>query len=94
LALLSKHAVLGRRRSTFVAFSSICSRSSIMGLRRETGILRSDDPRRPKFDRVTRQEERAGLLDDTATIGTRTGWTERLREPEYELRGHRLIRSQ
>jgi hypothetical protein len=32
-----------------------------------------------KFERLTRQEERAGLLDETATIGTRLGWAERLR---------------
>jgi DNA phosphorothioation-associated putative methyltransferase len=59
--------------------------------RKETFLL-PDDPCRPKFDRLTRQEERAGLLDDTATIGTRTGWTERLRERGYGLRGHRLVR--
>jgi hypothetical protein len=49
--------------------------------------------RRPKFDRLTRQEERAGLLDKTATIGTRAGWVDRLRERGYALRGHRLVRS-
>ena len=56
-------------------------------------FLLPDDPRWAKFDRLTRQEERAGLLDDTATIGTRTGWTERLRERGYALRRHRLVRS-
>jgi hypothetical protein len=44
------------------------------------------------FDRLTRQEERAGLLDDTATIGTRSGWADRLRSMGYVLRGRRLIR--
>ena len=29
---------------------------------------------RPKFARLTAQEEKHGLLDDTATIGTRKGW--------------------
>jgi hypothetical protein len=51
------------------------------------------DPRRPKFDRLTRQEERAGLLDDTATIGTRSGWADLLRERGFTLRGHRLVRT-
>ncbi|MHB1562236.1 MAG: DNA phosphorothioation-associated putative methyltransferase, partial [Isosphaeraceae bacterium] len=51
-----------------------------------------DDPRRAKFARLTAQEERAGLLDETATIGTRAGWAERLRERGYALRGHRLVR--
>jgi DNA phosphorothioation-associated putative methyltransferase len=60
--------------------------------RKETFLL-PDDPRRTKFDRLTRQEERAGLLDDTATIGTRAGWADRLRERGYALRGHRLIRT-
>jgi hypothetical protein len=59
-----------------------------------SGCPLPDDPRRPKFDRLTRQEERAGLLDDTATIGTRAGWAERLLERGYVLRGHRLVRSQ
>jgi hypothetical protein len=40
---------------------------------RDKTSLRPDDPRRPKFDRLTRQEERAGLRDDIATIGTRSG---------------------
>jgi DNA phosphorothioation-associated putative methyltransferase len=61
--------------------------------RKETFLL-PDDPRRPKFDRLTRQEERAGLLDETATIGTRAGWADRLRERGYALRGHRLVRIQ
>jgi hypothetical protein len=48
--------------------------------------------RRPKFDRLTRPEVRAGLQDETATIGTRAGWADRLRERGYALRGHRLAR--
>jgi DNA phosphorothioation-associated putative methyltransferase len=60
--------------------------------RKETFLL-PDDPRWSKFDRLTRQEERAGLLDETATIGTRSGWADRLRERGYALRGHRLVRS-
>ena len=46
------------------------------------------------FDRLTRQEERAGLLEETATIGTRSGWADRLRSMGYALRGHRLVRCQ
>jgi hypothetical protein len=42
--------------------------------------LLPDDPRPPKFERLTRQEERAGLLDETAAIGTQSGWADRLRE--------------
>jgi hypothetical protein len=64
------------------------------GVHRKEAFLRPDDPRWPKFDRLTRQEERAGLLDDAATIGTRAGWADRLRERGYTLRGHRLVRCQ
>ncbi len=42
--------------------------------------------------RLTGQEERTGLLDETATIGNRAGWAERLREWGYALRGHPLVR--
>ena len=60
--------------------------------RKETFLL-TDDPRWSKFDRLTRQEERAGLLDEAATIGTRAGRADRLRERGYALRGHRLVRN-
>jgi hypothetical protein len=61
-------------------------------LHRKEAFLLPDDPRRSKFERLTGQEERAGLLDDTATIGTRAGWVDRLLERGYALRGHRLVR--
>jgi hypothetical protein len=31
-------------------------------------------PDHPKFAKLTQQEEKHGILDDTATIGTREGW--------------------
>jgi DNA phosphorothioation-associated putative methyltransferase len=62
-------------------------------LHRKEAFLRPEDPLRAKFARLTRQEERAGLLDDTATIGTRDGWQARLRAAGFALRGHRLIRA-
>ena len=45
-----------------------------------------------KFARLTRQEENHGLLDETATIGTREGWERRLAERGFQIRGHRLVR--
>ena len=46
----------------------------------------------PKFARLSRQEEKHGLLADTATIGIRkdgnVGWKER----GFAFRGHRLVR--
>ncbi len=59
--------------------------------RKETFLL-LEHPLREKFERLTRQEERAGLLDETATIGTREGWLRRLQEKGFAIRGHRLIR--
>jgi DNA phosphorothioation-associated putative methyltransferase len=62
-------------------------------LHRKETFLPPDHPLRAKFERLTRQEERAGLLEETARIGTRAGWVERLRSMGYALRGHRLVRS-
>jgi hypothetical protein len=62
-------------------------------MRRKETFLLPDDLRRAEFERLTRQEEWAGLLDETATIGTRSGWADRLRERGYALRGHRLVRT-
>ncbi len=44
-----------------------------------------------KFTRLTRQEEKHGLLDEMATIGTREGWERRLAERGFTVRGHRLV---
>src|SRR5262249_2115601 len=61
-------------------------------LHRKEAFLLPDDPRRASFERLTRPEERAGSLDETATIGTRSGRADRLRERGYAPRGHRLVR--
>ena len=52
-------------------------------LHRKETLLRQDDPLRAKFERLTRQEERAGLLEETATIGTRSGRADRLHSMGY-----------
>jgi hypothetical protein len=61
-------------------------------LRRKETFLTADHPLHAKFARLTEQEEGRGLLDDTATIGTREGWQVRLSARGFALRGHRLIR--
>ncbi|MGP0069200.1 MAG: hypothetical protein ACLQGP_37070, partial [Isosphaeraceae bacterium] len=63
-------------------------------LHRKETFLPAELPLRSKFERLTRQEERAGLLEETATIGTRSGWADRLSSMGYVVRGHRLVRSQ
>lgn len=61
-------------------------------LHRKEAFLHADHPLREKFARLTRQEEERGLLGGTASIGTRQGWEERLRERGCALKGHRLVR--
>jgi DNA phosphorothioation-associated putative methyltransferase len=60
--------------------------------RKETFLL-PDDPLREKFARLTAQEERHGLLDEASAIGTREGWSNRLAECGFALKGHRLVRA-
>lgn len=61
-------------------------------LHRKETFLPADHPLRERFAKLTQQEERHGLLEDTSTIGTRNGWNTRLNELGFTLRGHRLVR--
>jgi len=61
-------------------------------LHRKETFLPPGHPLVAKFARLTRQEEKHGLLDETASIGTRAGWQRRLAERGFQIRGHRLIR--
>ena len=61
-------------------------------LHRKETLLADDHPLRERFARLTRQEEQHGLLEDSATIGTRAGWEARLSAAGLCLRGHRLLR--
>ena len=61
-------------------------------LHRKESFLAGDHPLVAKFARLTGQEERLGLLSETATIGTRQGWQRRLEECQVELRGHRVVK--
>lgn len=62
-------------------------------LHRKETMLSPDHTHFKKFSRLTVQEERAGLLDESATIGTRQGWKIRLIDRGYEIKGHRLLKS-
>ncbi|MGN9915356.1 DNA phosphorothioation-associated putative methyltransferase [Micromonospora palomenae] len=62
-------------------------------LHRKETFVPEGYPGREKFARLTRQEERAGLLEENSTIGTRDGWQRRLNELGYRLSGHRLLRA-
>jgi hypothetical protein len=61
-------------------------------LHRKESFLHADNPLREKFALSTRQEEKAGLLEDASGIGSRDGWVRRLTERGFALRGHRLVR--
>ncbi|GAA2183403.1 DNA phosphorothioation-associated putative methyltransferase [Micromonospora lupini] len=61
-------------------------------LHRKETFVPTDHPSHAKFAYLTRQEERAGLLRDSAGIGTRERWQSRLDELGYRLHGHRVIR--
>lgn len=60
-------------------------------LHRKETFVPTDYPGREKFARLSRAEERAGLLGQPA-IGTRHGWEEVLDVNGLALRGHRLIK--
>lgn len=61
-------------------------------LHRKESFILASDPLHVKFARLTMQEEKYGLLDDSSGIGTRDAWTRRLSERGYALRGHRLVK--
>lgn len=61
-------------------------------LHRKELFVENDYPRRSTFERLTKQEERAGLLSQN-NIGTRDDWELACRALGVELRGHRLVRS-
>lgn len=62
-------------------------------LHRKEQFLPPDDPLRPKFERLTRQEERWGLYENPASIGNRESWSQLLDAKGVRLRGHRLVRA-
>lgn len=62
-------------------------------LHRKDTFLGPDHPLRDKFARLTAQEEKNGLLDNSSGIGTREGWARRLAERGFALKGHRLVKN-
>jgi DNA phosphorothioation-associated putative methyltransferase len=62
-------------------------------LHRKESFVAEDFPGYSKFSRLTKQEERFGLLGvDTQLIGNRDGWQARLDELGLALNGHRVVR--
>ena len=61
-------------------------------LHRKEEFVGDTYPGKTKFQKLTRQEERQGLFDDTAVIGTREKWYALLDEKGLRLAGHRLVK--
>jgi DNA phosphorothioation-associated putative methyltransferase len=63
-------------------------------LHRKETFLALEHPLRPKFARLTRQEERNNLYDRPEVIGTREGWQKLLNEKGLYHASHQLRRKQ
>ena len=61
-------------------------------LHRKELLVGPDYPGRDKFQRLTAQEDRNGLLKSSHAIGTYRGWSSQLEAMGFLLRGHRLVR--
>ena len=61
-------------------------------LHRKELFVTDDYPRRSTFARLTSHEDALHLLEDTATIGSRTGWLTALSSNGISIRGHRIHR--
>lgn len=77
-----------------ISFRSYADYKNPPILHRKEELLTATDPRRERFERLTRQEERWGLYAEPERIGTRQGWEEVLREQGAAFRGSRLVRSE
>lgn len=55
-------------------------------------LLPWEDPRRKRFEALTRQEERAGLYENPSAIGREDAWNALLAKRGLEIGGHRLRR--
>ena len=60
-------------------------------LHRKETFLPPEHPLYVKFSQLTRQEEEAGLLEDTSRIGFRLNWERSLADKGLSFSGHRLI---
>jgi DNA phosphorothioation-associated putative methyltransferase len=61
-------------------------------LHRKEEFVTADYPLRGKFERLTKQEERRGLYEDTEAIGTRRSWLGVLLSRGLVLHGHSVVR--
>lgn len=62
-------------------------------LHRKEEFVCRDDVRRQQYERLTRQEERAGLYASPQSIGTLHGWQSTLVAAGVAIKGHRLTKT-
>lgn len=86
----SVRADLGRLRVKYRDFSE--SESPPILHRKETFVA-DDYPGRDKFSRLTAQEDRLGLLAESAAIGTKERWEQVIASKGVRLMGHRVVRA-
>ena len=60
-------------------------------LHRKETFVKADYPHYQKFYKLTRSEEKWGLLDNTSVIGTREGWLKYLRYCGVEIQDHTVV---
>jgi SAM-dependent methyltransferase len=82
-------SVISRMQDLRVTYRDFSQSINPPILHRKESFVATDHPGREKFERLTEQEERAGLLGHN-DIGTRDGWNALLRESGFALKGHRL----
>jgi DNA phosphorothioation-associated putative methyltransferase len=62
-------------------------------LHRKETFIAPNHPLYPKFAKFTKSEEKAGLYNETKTIGNRQGWERRLEACGVQIKNHRIIRT-
>ena len=75
-----------------VKFRNFANSANPPILHRKELFVPEHHPSRDKFGRLSRQEDRAGLLGHD-NIGTRDGWEAALTGQGYTLKGHRLTKT-
>lgn len=81
--------------STFrIKYAEYSDSSNPFILHRKETLVARDHPLHDRFERLTKQEERAGLYEQTQLIGTKGGWETVLKMKGFTHSGHRLIRNQ
>ena len=88
-----RSAVIADLKRLDIHFRDYTHSSNPPVLHRKELFVAPDYPARLRFARLTARENRLGLLDATATIGTRNGWLSALADRGISVRGHRIVRN-